>query len=100
MEQNKTLYAMFKDWEDSVNIQHQPDYYEEDCPTDKKVTLISSTPITAETLGNFVTLDIITGDEIQGFTVTANGNEYTIAPIGGYMEGGLYTMTAADGGYL
>lgn len=97
VEQNKTLYAMFKDSEDSVNIQHQPDYYEEDCPTDKKVTLISSTPITAETLGNFVTLDIITGDEIQGFTVTANGNEYTIAPIGGYMEGGLYTMTAADG---
>lgn len=97
VEQNKTVYAMFKDSEDSVNIQHQPDYYEEDCPTDKKVTLISSTPITAETLGNFVTLDIITGDEIQGFTVTANGNEYTIAPIGGYMEGGLYTMTAADG---
>lgn len=97
VEQDKTLYAMFQDSEDYMEIAEQPDYYEEDCPTDKKVTLISSVPITAETLSNFVTVDIITGDEIQGFTVTANGNEYTVAPIGGYMEGGLYTMTAADG---
>lgn len=97
VEENKTLYAMFGDTEDSVDIAQQSDYYEEDCPVDKEVTLISSTSITAETLDNFITLDVITGDEISEFTVTANGDEYTVSPVGGYMEGGLYTMTAADG---
>lgn len=97
IDRDMTLYAMFQNAEDYRQIENQPDYYEEDCPTDKKVTLLSASPITAANLSQYMTLDVITGDEISEFEVSANGNAYTITPVGGYMEGGLYSMTVADG---
>lgn len=98
IETNKTLYADFigqiNDWSaDDYNK-----YYDENCETNKKVTIVSDKNLSKEEFLKAVNIEAVTGSLPETLDVEINNNEYTIVPgKDGYTPGKVYKITLTNG---
>lgn len=91
IDSNLTLYASYAPKDDNEIVYSDPVKFAEDCNPDYEFTLVSNVPITVSNLYDYTELITYTGIS-PGFTIIANGNEYTLSPTTLYSAGSHFRL--------
>lgn len=93
---NTMLYAAYE--EDSDEVYESESAYVPDCDASASIILQSDDEITAENLGEYLTVDSYLGTMPSGFTVTSLGDgKYEITPEQAYQAGCTYDFSTSNG---
>ena len=97
MQENLTLYPKFVVSQNDLENGTRDTYYSEDCDPMMPVVFVAEEGLSKDDLLGRISWEALTGELPEDFTFFADGENYTLTPVGGYEEGCLYRVTIPEG---
>lgn len=97
VQENLTLYPKFVVSQNDLENGTRDTYYSEDCDPMMPVVFVAEEGLSKDDLLGRISWEALTGELPEDFTFFADGENYTLTPVGGYEEGCLYRVTIPEG---